>query len=388
MPADDLDLFEQPADELPSDDDLFGTPAEDAADAVDDTFDPGDFESDADAPAFEEPATDEQPGDESTDSLDDLFGATEASTDTTARTDAAATDPTAGGDLFQDPLVAPADSKPNEETTADELDDLFGARPAQTVRTQTVTTPSSSCRFANGRTTPDEFTTTARLASVTETHVRLLKDNGRYSTVSKRRLSQDDLTYVSQMTEQFGRQDFDQVADARRFDARGSTQRIRLKGEAMTASPFSLREHRRRTLTDDSTITLAVFVECDTSLSEVRSCELGEQLAANLEQVRLECTNDRRPRVYFEEWNSPLITGIGWVSELIEIAGGTDVFADLSGESLAKNRIVADAKEVVRRSPDIIIGSWCGKPFRPTEVQGATGVGVDSRGAAPRYLRN
>jgi iron complex transport system substrate-binding protein len=68
-----------------------------------------------------------------------------------------------------------------------------------------------------------------------------------------------------------------------------------------------------------------------------------------------------RPRVYFEEWMEPLIAGIGWVSDLIEIAGGDDVFADLRGRGGARERVVA-ADEVARRDPQIILVSWCGKP--------------------------
>jgi len=75
-----------------------------------------------------------------------------------------------------------------------------------------------------------------------------------------------------------------------------------------------------------------------------------------------------KPRVYFEEWNDPLITGIQWVAELIEIAGGIDCFPENSSQSLGKNRILGDPMEVVRREPDIIIGSWCGKKFRPEQV--------------------
>ena len=80
-----------------------------------------------------------------------------------------------------------------------------------------------------------------------------------------------------------------------------------------------------------------------------------------------------RPRVYFEEWNEPLIAGIRWVSELIELAGGSDCFAELQRYPDAKRRIVADPQEVVRRAPDIIIGSWCGKRFRPEQVRNRSG---------------
>lgn len=81
----------------------------------------------------------------------------------------------------------------------------------------------------------------------------------------------------------------------------------------------------------------------------------------------------RRPRVYFEEWDEPIITGIRWVAELIQIAGGDDVFPELSREPLAKQRILANGDEVVRRAPDIILGSWCGKKFRPERVAARPG---------------
>ena len=75
-----------------------------------------------------------------------------------------------------------------------------------------------------------------------------------------------------------------------------------------------------------------------------------------------------RPRIYFEEWYDPIICGIRWVAELIEIAGGEDCFPELSREPLGRNRIVADPLEVARRKPDIVIGSWCGRKFRPEQV--------------------
>jgi iron complex transport system substrate-binding protein len=79
------------------------------------------------------------------------------------------------------------------------------------------------------------------------------------------------------------------------------------------------------------------------------------------------------PRVYFEEWDEPIISGIGWVSELIAVAGGIDIFTELASGSLAKDRLVTDAAEVVRRRPDIILGSWCGKRFRPEQVMARPG---------------
>ena len=81
----------------------------------------------------------------------------------------------------------------------------------------------------------------------------------------------------------------------------------------------------------------------------------------------------RRPRIYFEEWNEPLISGIGWVSELICIAGGEDCFPELGKESSVKKRIIADPGEVIRRAPDIILGSWCGKRFRPEQLRARPG---------------
>lgn len=80
-----------------------------------------------------------------------------------------------------------------------------------------------------------------------------------------------------------------------------------------------------------------------------------------------------RPKVYFEEWDDPMITGIRWVGELIEIAGGQDCFAELAQYSTAKNRILQNPAVVVERQPDIIIGSWCGKKFQPEQVAARPG---------------
>ena len=81
----------------------------------------------------------------------------------------------------------------------------------------------------------------------------------------------------------------------------------------------------------------------------------------------------RRPRIYFEEWDEPPISAIRWVSELMGIAGGDDCFPELAHESMGKKRIIADSTEIVRRDPDIIIGSWCGKKFRPEKVAARVG---------------
>ncbi len=78
-----------------------------------------------------------------------------------------------------------------------------------------------------------------------------------------------------------------------------------------------------------------------------------------------------RPKVYFEEWYDPLITGIQWVGELIEIAGGEDIFKEKRG-ALAKERIIEDDGEVVQRNPDIILASWCGKAFKKEKMVART----------------
>jgi iron complex transport system substrate-binding protein len=89
-------------------------------------------------------------------------------------------------------------------------------------------------------------------------------------------------------------------------------------------------------------------------------------------QARVDA-GQRRPRVFFEEWDEPHISGIRWVSELLGVAGGDDVFPELATQSLGKDRIIADGAEIVRRNPDIIIGSWCGKKFRPEKVAAREG---------------
>ena len=90
------------------------------------------------------------------------------------------------------------------------------------------------------------------------------------------------------------------------------------------------------------------------------------QAGAHASQIKI------KPRVYFEEWDEPMISGIGWVSELIEVAGGVDVFKNLSGQKGAKDRIVT-AGEVIAAAPDIIVGSWCGKKFVPKKVAARPG---------------
>jgi iron complex transport system substrate-binding protein len=107
---------------------------------------------------------------------------------------------------------------------------------------------------------------------------------------------------------------------------------------------------------------------------EAKTQLLVERLSAGLDEVRQRAAHlQARPRVYFEEWDEPPISCIRWVSELIGIAGGEECFPELARESLGRNRILADPLEVARRAPDIILGSWCGKKFRPEQVASRTG---------------
>ncbi len=110
----------------------------------------------------------------------------------------------------------------------------------------------------------------------------------------------------------------------------------------------------------------------------VRREQAGVELVADLQrqvdEVRARAAGwTRRPVIYVEEWNDPLMSGIGWIAELVDIAGGADAFPDLSGFHSAKERIIADPMEVVRRTPDIIIGSWCGKKFQPDSLRARPG---------------
>ncbi len=108
--------------------------------------------------------------------------------------------------------------------------------------------------------------------------------------------------------------------------------------------------------------------------AQQRAEAYAAQLEDHLAQVRASAARlKRRPRVYFEEWNAPLITGIRWVSELIAIAGGDDVFAEFAARPLARDRIVADPIEVIRRAPDLIIASWCGKRVRTEQIAARLG---------------
>ncbi|RYX95863.1 MAG: cobalamin-binding protein [Comamonadaceae bacterium] len=105
----------------------------------------------------------------------------------------------------------------------------------------------------------------------------------------------------------------------------------------------------------------------------VGKVERGLELMRGMQNRLLEiekaaATLKRRPRVYFEEWFDPHISGIAWVSEVVGIAGGDDCFPELAAMAMGKDRIIADGGEIVRRNPDIILGSWCGRKFRPEHV--------------------
>lgn len=99
---------------------------------------------------------------------------------------------------------------------------------------------------------------------------------------------------------------------------------------------------------------------------------LASSLANRLSSVRTAAAVTPRPRVYFEEWYDPLITGIGWVSELVEIAGGEDVFSHMGRPSLAKDRIVAP-ESVIAAQPDVILASWCGRKVVKDRIRNRPG---------------
>jgi iron complex transport system substrate-binding protein len=99
---------------------------------------------------------------------------------------------------------------------------------------------------------------------------------------------------------------------------------------------------------------------------------LAGRLEHGLDEIRRAAARPRRPRVYFEEWDDPLISGIQWVEELVEVAGGEPVFTDLRRAALGKDRIVS-SERVIAAAPEVIIGSWCGKPVRPAKIASRPG---------------
>jgi iron complex transport system substrate-binding protein len=120
-----------------------------------------------------------------------------------------------------------------------------------------------------------------------------------------------------------------------------------------------------------------IFAMIRTLGALVGAGEKADALASSLE-ARLDAARERaarllrRPKIYFEEWDAPMISGIGWVSELIEAAGGIEAFPELAQRRNAKDRIVS-AADVIAVAPDIIVGSWCGKKFVPAKVAARPG---------------
>ena len=108
--------------------------------------------------------------------------------------------------------------------------------------------------------------------------------------------------------------------------------------------------------------------------AEEKARTYATTLEAHVDSVRAAAARlPRRPRVYFEEWDEPMISAIQWVSELVAIAGGDDIFPQRAMASLGRDRIVAQGDEVVAMAPDLVIGSWCGKKFRPERLQARPG---------------
>lgn len=104
-----------------------------------------------------------------------------------------------------------------------------------------------------------------------------------------------------------------------------------------------------------------------------KGVKLNDELRARLEQAKERALAlQKRPRVYFEEWDEPMISGIGWVSELVQAAGGIDVFPELAKRKSARERIVTQ-EQVIEAAPDIVIGSWCGKKFQPAHFAARPG---------------
>ncbi len=123
----------------------------------------------------------------------------------------------------------------------------------------------------------------------------------------------------------------------------------------------------------DMLFQVAAMVDCvDEGEHHIAAMRTG--LTRMAEQVaQREAAGKRRPRVFFEEWDEPHISAIRWVSELVGVAGGDDCFPELAVQPMGKNRIIATGDEIVARDPDIVIGSWCGKKFRPEKVAARPG---------------
>jgi iron complex transport system substrate-binding protein len=106
----------------------------------------------------------------------------------------------------------------------------------------------------------------------------------------------------------------------------------------------------------------------------IKAAKIIERFQDNLTKVKQNALSlNHKPKIYFEEWYEPYICGIRWVSELIEMAGGIDCFSEMSRNGLGKDRIIADDNRIIEANPDIIIGSWCGRKFKPQKVAGRPG---------------
>jgi iron complex transport system substrate-binding protein len=116
---------------------------------------------------------------------------------------------------------------------------------------------------------------------------------------------------------------------------------------------------------------LGALVDCGAA-----AAKYADELARGLDAIAASAaTLPRRPKVYFEEWDEPRISGIQWVAELVRLAGGDDIFPERAACSLAKDRILANDDEIIARAPDIVFGSWCGKKFQPGKVAARAGWG-------------
>ncbi|MGE0022780.1 MAG: cobalamin-binding protein [Hyphomicrobium sp.] len=127
--------------------------------------------------------------------------------------------------------------------------------------------------------------------------------------------------------------------------------------------------------------TLGALIGC-AEKADALAAKLDARIADMARETR---GRPARPRVYFEEWDSPMISAIGWVSELIEIAGGTDIFAELGGKAEARDRIVT-SEEVIARAPEVVIASWCGKKVRIESFKAREGWSAVPAVAAGRIV--
>ncbi|MEM6565507.1 MAG: cobalamin-binding protein [Pseudomonadota bacterium] len=103
-----------------------------------------------------------------------------------------------------------------------------------------------------------------------------------------------------------------------------------------------------------------------------KAAKLADQYEQKLAALKAKLPAGPRPKVYFEEWDDPIISGIQWVSELVDIAGGQDVFPDHAKQAAAKDRFVT-SEEVIAAAPDVILASWCGKKVRPQKIASRPG---------------